>query len=205
LGGDISTSKRSVSRQSVGRRFQVDEFVGDERKDVSEALLQYALGNMDFLLAAAKVVPQGCGWIQTQVLAYQVPASLQVFGASSKLEIIDVHTEEQPQPLVYEDAFPSFKRFKPNFGERCMAVLLPKEARQRVSIEGESQRAHRPLEFLPAFGPLIAWKFNPRFSLRDLAIAIKAGLGVCRHSVRLLARHAWQQRDGVHEFGRLYV
>jgi hypothetical protein len=106
---DVLGSKRSIGSQRGSRSLCVDKLVRDEWKDVAEALLQDALGNMDLLLAAAKVVAQGRRWVETQVFAYQVPTSLQILGASSKFEVVDVHAEKQSQLLVYEDALPSFK------------------------------------------------------------------------------------------------
>jgi hypothetical protein len=56
--------------------------------------MQYPFGNVDFLLAAAKVVTQRGRRVESQVFANEIPSCLQILGASGKLEVVDVHAEE---------------------------------------------------------------------------------------------------------------
>ena len=103
-------------------------------------------------------------------------------GRGGKLEVVNIHNEQCGKFAMNIASWPTTNWFETLFPKRSVGVTFPARTTVWMSIKGEPEGAHRVVVAVnPRLGPLVFGETDPGW------VSFKSSLGICSHSVRLLA------------------
>ena len=127
------------------------------------------------MLTAPKVMTEGLGLSNSKAnISHEFPSLFQVLNLSGHLEIVHIHGQHKSELLMAEGALPASNGLESRLGEFLLAVSLPEDARQRVTVKGQSELNHRSAKtaFDPISTPSFSGQLNPCIDRSDPAIAV---------------------------------
>ena len=120
------------------------EWFWEEIGDVLQTAFRVVGCHFGRVLVATKVVGKRNRLINLgSGFSDSIPRLFQILRNASHFEIVNVHAEHAFEFPMYEEAFPSRDGDESGLLEFDLAMSFPKHSSHGVSIQGQSERAHR--------------------------------------------------------------